>query len=199
MKTNFTKTRRNFCSLALGLMAIAQGAMARDMTALDLAKQGNRYIGEQSKDKVVQIRSEKSVGSLTPNIWFIVYYDPDATLKAVEVKFGAGQKMDVKRPVRLLEPITRTDEPLAAGKLKVDSDKALEIASKEPLLQKISLRASRLILERRSIEDSTPAWKVRFWAARLKNPNDDADIGEVVISAEDGKVLKNDLRPGNVD
>ena len=30
-----------------------------------------------------------------PNVWYVVYYDPDAVLKAVEVKFGAGKKMDV--------------------------------------------------------------------------------------------------------
>ena len=48
-------------------------------------------------------------------------------------------------------------------------------------------------------DDSTPVWKVRLWAAKLKNPNDSADVGEVVISADDGKVLKSDLKPDKID
>ena len=198
MKTKLTNNPSLTGCLLLSMLAMIQTGLPKEMTALDLIKEGNRYIGEQSKDKVVQIRSEKSVGSLAPNIWYIVYYDPDATLKAVEVKFGAGQKLDVKRPPRLLE-IVRGDEPLSNDKLKVDSDAALTIASKEPLLEKLTLKASRLVLERRSIDDLTPVWKVRLWAAKLKNPNDNADVGEVVISAEDGKVLKSDLKPEHVD
>jgi len=39
-------------------------ATAGELTAFDLVKEGNRYVGEPSKDKVVQIRSDKSVGTL---------------------------------------------------------------------------------------------------------------------------------------
>jgi len=38
-----------------------------------------------------------------------------------------------------------------------------------------------------------PVWKVKLWAAKLKEPNQDADIGEVWLSATDGKAVKNDL------
>jgi hypothetical protein len=199
MKTRFIITQRSICSFVLGLISLAQAASAKDLTAFDLIKEGNRYIGEQSKDKVVQIRSEKSIGSLTPAIWYVVYYDPDAILKAVEVKFAAGQKTDVKRPVRLLEPITKADQPLPREKLKIDSDKAIAIASKEPLLGKLTLKASRLILQRHGAYGDAPVWEVRLWAAKLKNPNDNADIGVVIVSAEDGKVLKSDLKPDHVD
>src|SRR6266849_1787769 len=183
-------TRRGFSALILGLVLVvlSRSALAKEMTAFELAKEGNRYIGEQSKDKVVQIRSDKSLGNLTPNLWYIVYYDPDATFRAVEVKFGAGAKMDVKRTARLLEPIANADEPLPREKLKVDSDKALDIATKQPLLEKLTLKASRLVLERRGFDDHTPVWKIRLWAAKLKNPGDTAELGEVVVSAEDGTV-----------
>ena len=199
MKTKLAIFQRGMCALSLGLVAMGQTALAKDMTAFELAREGNRYVGEQSKDKVVQIRSEKSIAGLTSDIWHVVYYDPDATLKAVEVTFGAGKKMDVKRPVRLLEPILKADDPLPAEKLKIDSDKALDIAKSEPLLAKLTLKASRSVLERRSLDDATPVWKIYFWAAKLKTPNEDADVGDVVISAEDGTVLKINLKPANVD
>jgi len=85
---------------------------------------------------------------LTPNIWTVVFYDPTARLKATEVKFGAGKMIDVKRPFRLLEPVTGGDTPLDRDKLKVDSDAALKIALKEPLLQNVKVTASQLKLEK---------------------------------------------------
>ena len=197
MKTKPTRTQPCVRAFVFCLVAVSEAA-AKDATAFELAKEGNRYLGEQSKDKIVQIRSEKSIGGLTPDIWHIVYHDPDATLKAIEVKFGGGKKMDISRPLRLLEPIVKGDEPLPKDKLKTDSDAALDIACKEPLLKKLTLKASRLTLARRSHDDSTPVWKVRLWAAKLKHPADDADIGEVIISAEDGKVLTSDLKPEHV-
>ena len=75
-------------TVAAMTFAVTQVALAADPTAFELIKMGNQYVGVESKDKVVQIRSEKSIGRLVPNIWYVVYYDPDATLKAVEVKFG---------------------------------------------------------------------------------------------------------------
>src|SRR5438046_660383 len=101
-----------YALLSFALFALNTSARASEMTAFDLIKEGNKHVGEDSKDKVVQIRSEQSVGSLTPNIWYIVYYDPDATFKATEVKFGGGKKMSVKRPMRMLEPITGDNKKL---------------------------------------------------------------------------------------
>src|SRR6266498_4462396 len=85
---------------------LSQISNAAEPTAFDLVKEGNRHLGEEAKGRVVQIRSEKSVGGLTPNIWFVVYYDPDATAKATEIKFAAGTKVAVKRPARVFEPFT---------------------------------------------------------------------------------------------
>jgi len=180
--------------LAGGLSQITN---AGEPTAFDLVKEGNRHLGEEAKGRVVQIRSEKSVGGLTPNIWFVVYYDPDATAKATEIKFAAGTKVSVKRPARVLEPITGAHHELAKDKLKIDSDKAIELAKNEPLIKNLTLTNTELKLERG--EGDQPVWKVKFWAAKIRKPSDTVNIGEVHLSAEDGKVVKNDLKPGRVD
>jgi len=180
-------------AIAWGISCISAVA---EPTAFDLVKEGNHFVGDQAKDKVVQIRSEKSVGSLIPNIWYIVYYDSTATLKATEVKFGGGKMMEVRRPLRLLEPVTGGDKTLDQKKLKIDSDRALEIASKEPLLSGLTLKASQFWLER---GEHSPVWKIRLWAAKLGNPNKMADIGVVVVSCADGEVVKSDLHPKSVD
>ena len=179
------------------LVATATGlASADDLTAYQLIKRGDQYVGIQSKDQVVQIRSEKSVGSLTPNIWYVVYYDPDATFKAVEVKFGAGEKMDVSRPGRLLERFTDDKSPLEPGKLKIDSDRAIKIATDRPLLKNLTLKATKLWLEH---GDLGPQWRVQLWAARLNDSTRDADVGVVTLSAADGTVIKMDLHPNWAD
>lgn len=189
----------------LAVLAMGMTARAAEPTAFDLIKEGDRYVGEQAKDRVVQIRSEKSIGTLTPNIWYVVFYDPTASLKAVEVKFGAGKMLAVKRPWRLIEPVTGGDLPLDREKLKIDSPEANKIALKEPLLQNLKITATQLKLDRLGegvMGQGGPGqgvWKVRLWAAKLRNPERDADIGEVWISSSDGQVLKNDLHINRVD
>ncbi|HXT41571.1 MAG TPA: hypothetical protein VN887_16310 [Candidatus Angelobacter sp.] len=176
--------------------ALGQFANAADLTAFQLAKEGNRYVSDEAKDKIVQIRSDKSVGSMTPIIWYVVYFDQDAKFRATEVKFGAGKKLEVTRPMRMFERIGRDYKALNTKDLKIDSDKALETALKDPLLEKLTMKASQMWLDR---GEEGPTWRVRLWAAKLRNPNDQADIGQIFISAEDGKVLRRDLRINRVD
>jgi hypothetical protein len=183
------------CILALAASGVLQ-APAAEPTAFELIKEANRFVADDVKDKVIQVRSEKSVAGLVPNIWFVVYYDKDATFKTTEVKLGSGQKLDVKRPLRQPFAYINHDRVLAKEKLKIDSDRAIKIATAEPLLEKLTIRATQLRLEP---GDEGPVWRVKLWAARLRNPDRDADIGEVHLSAEDGKVVKNDLKISRVD
>jgi hypothetical protein len=185
--------------LIVSSLLFAAPLLAAEATALALVKEGNRHVGEEAKDRIVQIRSEKSINTLVPNIWYVVYYDPDATAKATEVKFVAGTKATVKRPARILEPITGAHKELPKAKIKLDSDKALAIATKEPVLKNLTLKASKMTLERHSAIEDQVVWKVELWAAKLANPNKNVSIGEVIVSAEDGTVVKNELKPNRVD
>jgi sporulation protein YlmC with PRC-barrel domain len=162
------------------------------MTALSLVKEANRYVGEQAKDKLVQIRSEKSVNGVAPSVWYVVFYDSTAALKATEVKFANGQMVDVKRPLRLLEATSRQSEPLDRSKIKIDSDKALNIALEQPALQDVKPTASEMRLERG--ESGLPAWRVELWGAKGDSGKDDVNLGTFTLSAEDGKVVKADIK-----
>jgi hypothetical protein len=166
-------------------------------TAFELAKEGNRYVGEQAKDRIVQIRSEKSIGSTIPSVWYVVYSDPTATFKAVQVEFGGGKMISVKRPLRVLESVRGNKAPLDLSKLKIDSDKAIKTALSEPLLERVTVRATSAKLERG--DGDLAVWKIRVWAAKLRHPNDQADLGEVILSAADGTMIKNALRIKRVD
>jgi hypothetical protein len=201
MKILLRSIQRGLVFSVFGMIVFSRGAFASELTAFQLIKEGNRHLGEEARDRVVQIRSEKSIGSLTPNIWYVVYYDPDATAKAAEVKFGAGKKLSVKRPARILEMGTGAHRELNRDKMKVDSDKAIELAKKEPLLNKLTLTNTQLWLERDfwSADKDLPVWKVRLWAAKIRKPTESADIGDIYVSAEDGKVLRSDLHIDRLD
>jgi hypothetical protein len=179
------------------LALVVAGCSPRsESPALSLIKEANRHVGEQIKDQVVQIRSEKSIGSLTPNVWYVVFYDPDATFKATEVKFGAGQKLEVTRPMRVLELGMGDHKPLDRSKIKVDSDRAIKAATAAPLLKSLKLTATQLWLQHGDLE---PVWKVRLWAAKLRHPGEDADVGEVYIASDTGEIVRTDLHINSVD
>jgi hypothetical protein len=196
MKFTTMLLRGTIVLTTLAVCGLCQVASAADATALSLIKEANEYVGKDVKDKVVQIRSEKSVASLTPNIWYVVFYDKDATFKTAEVKFGAGQKMEVKHPMRQPFSYINDKNVLDQKVIKIDSDKAIKIATAEPLIEKLTIRATQLWLEN---TENVPTWRVRLWAQKLRHPNDDANIGDVFIAAQDGKVLKTDLHIDRVD
>jgi len=195
MKTHWG---RFVLKLTLGLVTAAALGTAKgaEATAFELVKEGNKHIGEQSKDRVVQIRSEKSVGSVTPNIWTIVYYDEFATMKATEVKFGGGKLMAVKRPLRLVAAVTDKDSDFDPKRLKVDSDKALQTALAAEILKNLTVTASEMKMER---YQESPVWKIKLWVAKIKNPKKDVEIGEIFVDAETGKVIKLDVKPQKAD
>jgi hypothetical protein len=193
MKVNVMK-KTFFATIALCAFALV--SRAADPSAFELIKEGNRYVGEDAKDKVVQIRSEKSIGGLTPSTWWVVFYDIDARMKATEVRFDGGKKTDVQRPFRLFERAGSYKNLLDRSKLKIDSDEALKIAQKDGLLDKVKLTNSKMILE--PWED-VPVWKVTFWAEKARNPSQTVDVGQIFVHAEEGKVVHRDLHINRVD
>lgn len=180
----------------VALCAFSFASRAADPTAFELIKEGNRYVGEDTKDKVVQIRSEKSIGGLAPSTWWVVYYDIDARMKATEVRFDGGKKTDVQRPFRLFERAGGYKNVLDRSKLKIDSDEALKLAQKDGLLDRVKLTNSKMILER---WEDIPVWKVTFWAEKARNPSQTVDVGQIFVNAETGKVVNRDLHINRVD
>ncbi len=177
-------------------LAVSHLALADEPTAFNLIKTGDQYVGDQSKDKVVQIRSEKSLNSTTPTVWYVVYYDPDATFKAVEVKLISGEKVDVSHPGRLLEMASDEHKPFDSSLLKVDSDRAIQIATSQAFLKGLTITGTQLELDH---GEMGPVWHVKLWASRDTHYNEDVDIGEMVLSATDGSVVKNNLHPNSVN
>jgi hypothetical protein len=175
--------------LALALGAPGQSLPVTNLSAFTLVKVGDKAIAPQAKDKITQIHSEKSSGGLVPAVWYIDYLDATAAFRTTEVKFVDGKVAEVKHPKRLLDTLTGT-KLLEWRKLKIDSNRALAIALKEPALEKSDLRAVQFWLDR---TESTCTWRIHFWAALLGRPDQVKDVGEVFISSRTGEVIKNDI------
>lgn len=184
--------------LVLSLIAAGQVlAGAAEKTAFELVKDGNRYVGEQSRNKIVLLRSEKSIGTTEPNVWSIVYYDPLARNKAVEVKFGAGQMMSVKKGSKFFDFMSGTPRAMDLEDLKVDSSEAVRIALDQPLLKTIKISASRLKLQ--VLESGEPVWFVSLWAPKLRDSTKDAEVADTRINAKDGRIMETDIRLKRLD
>ena len=169
-------------------------ANAAEPTAFQLIKTGNQFVSEASKDKVLEIYSDKSLIGTTPNVWYVDYFDADARGKIVEVKFGAGQKLDVSRPLKLFNG-GKADNVFDLKKIKMDSDAALRAATSLELLKPLTLKNTQMWL---SHGGDDVVWKVRIWAAKLKNEKATAEIGDVFVSPENGKVIRADLHVDRV-
>ena len=195
MKNELIGASRGFGLILVGALALSSLARAVEPTAFDLVKEGNRHVGEEAKDRVVKIVSEKSVASLTPTMWSVYYADRAAGDTSTEVRFAGGKMVVVKHHTGFLG-ISSKPKELPKEKLKVDSDRALQIAQSEPVLKNLKLTASRLILEP---WEEQPVWKVRLWAAKLSKPEEMTEIGDLYINPDDGKVVRNNLKIQRVD
>jgi tetratricopeptide (TPR) repeat protein len=166
-------------------------------TALDLVAEANKLVGPQSQDKIVQIRSKKSATSLAPSTWILVLYDVQADWGAKEVIFEVGKPPAVNIPTRILELFSSDKNPFDRELIKIDSDVAIKSILDDPKLKNISVKATELSLQHG--DKDTPIWKIRVWALKRRDPRHDTEIGEVWISATDGKVIRSDLHPQRVD
>ena len=119
--------------------------------------------------------------------WRIVYYDPKATYKTVEVRFEGGEMVRVHEPTRLLG-VFNTPKPLDFEKLKVESDQALRIALALPSVQELSVRSVELELERGYA--GAPVWNVRLFGGITAESPTETSLGYATIFADDGRVLK---------
>lgn len=180
---------------SLSLAALAPSSIAAETTALSLVREGNRYVGEEAKGRLIEIRSEKSIGSTTPTIWYVVYFDPASKGRGTEVKFAAGTKVAVKHRGNFLG-MAKTPQELPKDKVRVDSDEALRKALAEPLLKNLTLKATQMTLED---WEGIVTWKVEIWAAKIQKPEEMVSVGKVFIDAAEGKVLKSDLKISKVD
>jgi hypothetical protein len=85
----------------------------------------------------------------------------------------------------------------ASGRVEMDSHEALQGAVEQPALQRVRVRSVEMNLERAGFGDfrDHPVWVIRMWADRPDRPGL-VDGGEMVLLADDGSVIRSNLRLG---
>lgn len=172
---------------ALALAAAAQDSTQTNWTALALAREGDKYLDAKARGKIVDLHSDKSVGGLTPSTWHITYFNPTIMLKRTEIEFVSGRKTELSHPNGMSGWLSGT-KVLQTRKIRMDSDRALALASKEPNLKGLNLQASQVWLEATTIG---PAWKIRLWSDKPEA------VADIKIATRDGKIIESTVRYGS--
>ncbi len=158
-------------------------------TALQLLQKGNSYVSARSKNRVLEVTSSRAAVNEAPQNWRFLYYDDKTTYNAVEVRFENGEMERVYEPNRLLElfsPSARKTLDLA--KVKIDSDRATRISVAEAVAEEFEAKFVELKLERGY--GGLPVWNVKLFGIIPGRTGEDLSLGNVIVLAEDGKVLK---------
>jgi hypothetical protein len=183
---------RVFSAAALPLLVLGlagQSLSAAEMTAFELLKVGDKVVSPKAQDRITRICSEKSTNGLVPDIWHIDYFDPTTAFKRTEVTFVAGKVTKIEQPKHFLDSL-RGSKQLSWRKLKIDSDRALALALKDPMLKNLHLQAAQFWLEGTAIGSS---WQIRFWAFRRSQPDQIVEIGDLYLSSKTGEILRDEL------
>ena len=161
-------------------------------TALQLLEKGNSYVSARSKNRVLQIISDRAAADAPPQSWRILYHDDKTTYNAVEVQFHAGEMERVYEPSRLFNFFSSgSSKTLDLAKVKVDSDAAIRVAVAECAGEPVMVKFVELKLERGY--GGLPVWNVKLFGVIAGKAAEDAALGYVIVLAEDGKVLKKDI------
>ena len=184
--------RSCLAAVIIGVIGSLTARAAEEATAFSLIALGNEKVPPHAKDNVVQIYSERSDESLTPQRWSVIYYDTTAKLKAIRVKFNNGEVTTTDTPVRLFQKLTDDSLPLNRNRMKIDSDVALKTALAHPDLDDVELVGTQMML--RWERGVRVVWDVELFAVKKVNPAKTTSIGKLVINAKDGSLAYNQLR-----
>ncbi|MBC8001446.1 MAG: serine/threonine protein kinase [Opitutaceae bacterium] len=167
-------------------------------TAFLALKEGDRFLNNRSRGKVVRIVSTRSADGTAPTNWSVFYFDPLARQKLVEVQFRGREMMKVHEPGAsfggLFAPLPR---PLDNSKLAINSDEAIRILMRQPEIDKLPVRITEM--ELLSNDRDEPTWRIVLWSVKRRDTNLSVRIGELVLSGSDGRIITNTLKPSRVD
>ncbi|MGD9896419.1 MAG: hypothetical protein AB7T14_05010 [Candidatus Methylacidiphilaceae bacterium] len=185
---------QHVCSFAKGPQARGRETTPTAFAALAVARQ---YAPDGSQAKLLAIIGPRSRTALTPTTWEFVYWNPtgEGWKKLKRITVIGGQVRDVREEIVVIarRGVLRFKESQAfdPSRLKVDSDRALQVILKTGTVGKA--RLSTVLFELARVgEEEEPSWEMRFYADRQGK---EADIGVARVGAISGKILELRLDP----
>ncbi|MDZ4815297.1 MAG: hypothetical protein SGI71_03415 [Verrucomicrobiota bacterium] len=152
-------------------------------TAYDAIHTAQKNVRPDLVNHVIEVRG--SNGNPNPRKWEVVFFDPKISGKKLVIEVNNNQMTKERRPSDLLKDLS-VNNVIEVNRLKVDSDGAFKIA------QKVAQEENKLMIARahyvlRKLEPkkgSSAAWFIKVYDSQGH------DLGELVISAYTGKILR---------
>jgi hypothetical protein len=156
-----------------------------NLTALRALKIAQRRLRPDVRSKLLSVSSPKTNGSLAPNAWRFVFFDPGTSGKSRAVTVAAHTSSEHPDTVEAFSGIKSDTAAglhvIAQNKWTVDSDIALEKVRGESKCK--GVRYAQYRLER------TKAGKETFWVIEFFNERDEA-LARFRVDARSGEVSR---------
>ena len=164
---------------------------AAGMTVLQLMRKAERQVTALGRANVLRIESEREQNSLFPPRWVFYFYDPSATFKCkrVTLDYGRVTSVDVQSRWFLLD--FDPQQVIHSRQLRVDSDRALELARDLPPLQGVAIGSTEFALRRTDRRDNSGYWEIKIWQQLASGRERYA--GWVRLSASSGQIYDSNL------
>jgi serine/threonine protein kinase len=161
------------------------------LSAFQAKAQAEQMIAESIRGNVMQISGTRRPGNPTPGTWRFLYWDPDADQHVRAVTVNGNTASPAKEGFVELGKLRvvsyKKSEIIAPNRLLIDSTKALEIIQSLPELKDTPITSAAFYLDKAKGANMPPIWRITLFT---KRNNDEAQLGEVRISAETGLILE---------
>jgi hypothetical protein len=177
-------------------LVLVSSAGAKPLTAFQALPIAEGVVNPAAKKKLIQVWGDRSPQELTPEVWSYVFYDTTADQDGRKVTITGKTVSEIRDGYfevnRFRLAAYKADEVMDPKRLKIDSDKALDVVRKSTQLKEVKL--STVKFELRQEEDRmSPVWTLILIADK---EGYEKEIGTAKVCAESGTILdfKADLK-----
>lgn len=172
--------------LALGLMTSPGWAKSKSperVSAYEALREAQKNLRPDISNNICEMRGQ--AGKPHPRLWEVIVFDPKEDSKKIVLDMTGRELKEERRPLALFDEPTKNDL-IDLKRLRLDSHKAFkivqEICQKENNL--IASKADFVLKKPTRKPGVNPVWYITVYDAQ------DHHLGNVVISAYSGKILK---------
>ena len=157
--------------MALISTGLVQLQAAKPLTAFQALQIAAKAATAEARNQVIAIEGPRSATELCPDVWKFVFWDPSAKQNGRLITVTRGQVTEIRDGFFELDKMRmlsyKQTEVILPKELKIDSDKALDVAVKSSTLQGVRLSSVTFSLRKdddvgQAVEDSGHALLVEL-------------------------------------
>ncbi|CAF0689289.1 hypothetical protein [Candidatus Methylacidithermus pantelleriae] len=172
------------------------GSGGKVLTAFEAKRIADRAVGAELRERILEIWGPRSPTALTPTCWQFLYYDPGAAYRSrkvvvVDDRLGAVETGGPDWEHLRLVPY-KEGEVVEPWRLRIDSDRALEIVQNRVAWKGVRLSTVTFWLRKDLNQGGPPFWHLQFFADR---EGYEKDIGYAEVAVDTGEILRMRIEP----